>query len=91
MSRWHPKTEWDKAEDAFRVFAFLVFYDRTLRTERPRDWRFLHALQLSSRPIPAARREHILAWYRREHPYCNRQDDRRWWHERDADTLVLHP
>jgi hypothetical protein len=76
VSRHHPKTEWEHAEDAFRLMAFHTAYDRTLRGDGSADRRFLRALELSSRPIPAGERATVMAWYRRAHPDCNRQEGR---------------
>lgn len=57
-------SESDRALRAFRTVAFNIAYMRTLASESDVHYRFARAIQLSARPIPAAKMREVVEWYR---------------------------
>ena len=56
------RDEWARAEDAFRVHAFNVYYKQSFREERHPLKRFVKALLASTQPIQD--RDAVIQWYR---------------------------
>ena len=54
---------WDRIEDAFRVWSFGVFYKKTFKNERHPLKRFVKALLASAQPIKD--RHLVIDWWHR--------------------------
>jgi hypothetical protein len=52
---------WRRAEAAFRVWSFHIYYDRSYESERDSTFRFVKALLASCRPIRD--RQAVMDWY----------------------------
>ena len=57
-----PDVDWDEAEDAFRLFAFHTYYNRSFNTEKDPTVRFAKALVASAHPIDDE--QAVLDWYK---------------------------